>query len=158
MLCPGTLTGPVALRFYAAIDSDDTNFIVDVMDVAPSGKESIVSRGYLKASYRAIDKKRSRLGRPYHPFTNPEPVNPGEICEYEIELVPTSYMFRPGNCLKLVIRNQNDLMSPFGMWGNYHLPLHKTISHKIYFDKNHPSYLLLPIIPSTDKSQWVREE
>jgi predicted acyl esterase len=155
---PTEVTGPIALYLYAAIDSDDTNFIVDLMEVAPSGKETIISKGYLKASHRAVDETRSKPYQPYHPYTNPEPVSPGEIVRYAIELVPTSYLLKPGGCLKLVVRNQDNLMTPFGMWGNYHLPIHKTITHKIYCDKNHPSHLLLPVIPVTDKAQWLGGE
>ena len=155
---PTEVTGPIALYLYAAIDSDDTNFIVDLMEVAPSGKETVISKGYLKASHRAVDETRSKPYRPYHLYTNPEPVSPGEIVRYAIEMVPTSCLLKPGSCLKLVVRNQDNLMTPFGMWGNYHLPIHKTITHKIYCDKNHPSYLLLPVIPATDKAQWLGGE
>ena len=152
------ITGPIALYLYASIDTDDTNFMVDLMDVSPSGKEAVVSRGYLKASFRGTDKSQSKPWRPYHPFKKPQPVTPGEIYEYQIEMMPTSYMIKPGDFLKLVIRNQDNLMSQFGMWGNYHLPMHKTVSHKVYFDKYHPSHLVLPFITSTDKSQWIKEE
>jgi putative CocE/NonD family hydrolase len=149
------VTGPIALTMYASIDMDDTNFMVDLMDVDPSGKEVSISRGYLKASHRAVEEKRSKPYQPFHPHTDPQPVVPGEVYEYFIELMPVSIIFKPGHSMKLVIRNQDDMLDRLGAWGLCHLPLSKTVSHKIYHDKDHLSFLLIPIIPKTDESQWI---
>lgn len=152
------ITGPVALYLHAAIDSDDTNFMVDLLDVDPAGNAMPLSRGHLKASHRAIDDKISKPYRPYHPHTEAVPVKPGEIYEYAIELMPLSVVMRAGHSLKLVIRNQDDLMDRLGLWGLYHLPHAKTVTHKIYRDKNHQSHLLIPVIPDTDESLWIDAE
>lgn len=138
------VTGPIALSLYASIDADDTNWIVDLNDVDPSGRKTAVSRGYLKASHRAVDVGKSKPYKPYHPHTRVEPVTPGEIYEYAIELMPASNVFKGGHSIELVIRSQDDLLDKPAMWGTYHLPSSGTINHKIYFSKSH---LLLPIIP-----------
>jgi len=152
------ITGPVALYLYAAIDCADTNFMVDLKDVAPDGNEIPISRGYLKASHRDLDQARSKPYKPYHTHTDPKPVTPGEIYEYAIEIMAVSNVFKAGNSLKLVIRNQDNLLDRLGLWGLYHLPGSATISHKIYRDRTRPSHLLLPVIPQTDKSQWIEDE
>ena len=125
------ITGPVALTLHAAIDGDDTNFMVDVFDVAPSGLETPLSRGYLKASHRALDPVKSKPYKPYHPHTEPEPVEPGIIYEYAIEIMPISVVMKTGHALKLAVRNQDNLMDTLGLWGLYHLPHSKTVTHKI---------------------------
>jgi uncharacterized protein len=71
-----TAAGPITLTQYAAIDQDDTNWIVVLKDVGPdvsvrtaregernvpaSLRERELTRGWLKASYRVLDEKRSK--------------------------------------------------------------------------------------------------
>jgi predicted acyl esterase len=145
------VTGPVALHLYASIDQDDANWFVRFNDVDPLGKKVALSRGFLKASHRALDQKQSKPWQPYHSHTNPEPVKPGEIYEYAIELMPNANVFKAGHCIELEIRGTESPKDPLytvSYIGGNHLPVGRTVAHTIYHDKNHPSYLLLPIIPS----------
>ena len=41
-----TVIGPAAFNFYASIDTDDTNWIVKLSDVAPGGTETPLAKGY----------------------------------------------------------------------------------------------------------------
>ena len=50
---------PAALYLHAAIDAEDTNWIVALADVAPDGTAVELTRGFLKASHRALDEERS---------------------------------------------------------------------------------------------------
>ena len=152
MSCDMEVTGPLAMYFYASIDTDDTNWMIGISDVAPDGSEVDLSRGWLKASHRAIDKKKSKPWLPYHPHINPEPVAPGQIYEYAIEISPVSNVFKVGHRLKLKVSCMDHVRIPFPhSMGSTHLPHHmcssKTTTHKIYHDKEHPSHLLLPVIP-----------
>jgi predicted acyl esterase len=61
LLEPMQLIGPAALYLHAAIDAEDTNWIVALADIAPDGSLVELTRGYLKASPRAIDTERSTL-------------------------------------------------------------------------------------------------
>ncbi len=75
-------TGPLSLHFWAAIDQEDTNWIIILKDVGPDVSvqtaregemerpkvfEREVTRGWLKASRKAIDEKKSLPGQPFHP-------------------------------------------------------------------------------------------
>lgn len=150
---PMEVTGPIALHMYASIDQEDTNWIVAVKDVRPGGKETELTRGWLKASYRSVDESKSKPGKPWHPHTNMEPVVPGEIYEYRVEINPTSNVFKPGHRLVLEITSMDYPGVPPGRRGIHTriLPSHvcssKSTLHKIYRDKDHQSYLLLPVIP-----------
>ncbi|MGE0036081.1 MAG: CocE/NonD family hydrolase C-terminal non-catalytic domain-containing protein [Xanthobacteraceae bacterium] len=106
---------------YAEIDHDDTNWIVVLKDVGPDvsvmsvreGERELpknfpereVTRGWLKASHRALDSERSRPRKPWHPLTRAarEPVVPGEINEYAVEIMATANLFRKGHriCLEI---------------------------------------------------------
>ncbi|MHB0708088.1 CocE/NonD family hydrolase [Roseomonas mucosa] len=137
------VTGPVTLNLTAAIDIDDTNWFVDLVDVDENGREQLLSWGALKAQHRALDVEKSKPYYPVHPLAEPVPVKPGEILEYNIALMPMSCVFQKGHRLELIIRNQDDLMSRLASWGVKHLPFMRSVKHEIHFGKSH---LFLPMI------------
>ena len=161
------IAGPIALTLYAAIDQDDTNFIVILSDLGPDASvrtaregerdlpampEREITRGWLKASHRAVDAARSKPGRPWHPLTRAAqtPVTPGEINEYQIEIMATANLVRAGHRIALDI---TALDLPTGVGGAtnveyapYHICSAKTVMHQIFHDPARPSHLLLPVI------------
>jgi predicted acyl esterase len=148
------ITGPMAMYLHAAIDTDDTNWMAYLYDVAPNGTERELTRGFLKASHRRLDDEQSTPWEPYHPHTDREPVTPGQICEYAIAFAPTANVFKVGHRIKLQIRSM-DLpggSAPAAL-GINHLPSHlcssRTTVHHIYHDADRPSHLLLPVIPGS---------
>ena len=98
------MTGPIALKLYASSSAIDTQFIVKLTDQHPQDAVSRakgeqpaytpVSKGWLKASHREKDAVRSKLERPFYTHTNPQPLKPGEIYEFDIEVLPISYVFK----------------------------------------------------------------
>lgn len=138
------ITGPIALYLYASIDTSNTNWIVTLSDVDEQGSATLLTGGWLKASHRALDENKSKLWQPRHTHMKPEPVVPGQICKYAIEIVPTSNVFKAHHRLKLEITS-SDFKRENARF--HHLPSSKITLHKIYHDKEHPSYLLVPIIP-----------
>lgn len=145
------ILGPIALDLYASISSEDADFITKVKDIGPDGSESVLSRGWLKASHREIDEKKSRPWQPYHPHTKSTPVVPGEINEYSIEIRPIANLFKKGHKIQLEIwpcdfpKEPMDLTLSWPTWN--HLPCDKETSYRIYHTKTYPSHLLLPMIP-----------
>ncbi len=142
-----TCIGSVAIRFYAAIDTDDTNWIISLYDVAESGAETRLTKGYLRASHRELDEKKSTPQVPYHPHTRSVPVKPGEICEYDIAMGVISNVFKAGHRIRLKIESMESPRDP-EMQIHYHphLPSSRTTLHKVYRDREHRSRLLLPVI------------
>jgi predicted acyl esterase len=163
------IAGPSVLNLFAAIDQDDTNWIVVLKDVGPDPSvmsvregerelpknlhEREITRGWLKASHRALDPKRSKPWKPWHPLTRAarKPVVPGEVTEYAIEIMATANLFRQGHRICLEITS---LDLPTGVAGAtnaeyvpYHICSSKTVVHKVYHDAIRPSHLLLPVIP-----------
>jgi putative CocE/NonD family hydrolase len=165
------VAGPIALTLYASIDQDDTNWIVILKDVGPDvsvmsvreGEREVpanlpereITRGWLKASHRATDPKRSKPGWPWHKLTRAaqQKVEPGKIEEYQIQVLATANLFRKGHRICLDITSM-DL--PTGVAGAtnaeyvpYHICSSKTVVHRIYHDRERPSHLLLPVIPAS---------
>jgi predicted acyl esterase len=146
------LIGPAALTLFAAIDSSDTNWMASMLDVFPDGTEVELTRGFLKASHRAVDEELSEPWRPWHPHTSAQPCEPGEIYEYRIELSPLSTVIRAANRIKLSISCLDHAGWPpvDPELGTGHQPWHvcrgETVTHTIFHDRQRPSRLLLPVI------------
>jgi uncharacterized protein len=163
------VVGPISLTLYAEIDQEDTNWIVVLKDVGPDVSvrtqregerfvpddlpERELTRGWLKASHRAVDSERSEPWAPWHPLTRDAqvPVVPGEIDEYRIEILATANMFKAGHRICLDITSL-DVATGTGGLNNVefvapHVCSSKTVLHKVYHNGEYPSHLLLPIIP-----------
>jgi uncharacterized protein len=141
-----SMQGVGAAHIFAAIDQDDSNFILRLWDEAPGGKRQLVTTGFLKASHRELD-QRSSEGNPYHPHTRGVPVEVGVINEYVIRLYPFANTFQIGHRLVLEIMcnepladEHNSLLPPDA----YHLPVGRPVTHTIYRDATHLSRLVLP--------------
>jgi predicted acyl esterase len=162
------VAGPIALNFFASIDQDDTNWIIVIKDVGPdeswrTGRdgemqtpalpERELTRGWLKASMRALDEKRSQPWKPWHKLTRAaqRKLRPDEINEYCVEVCSTANLFKAGHriCVDITCL---DLPTGSGFGTNceyvpYHICSSKTVVHKVYRNAQYPSHLLLPIVP-----------
>jgi len=145
-----TIIGPIALNLYASLTGEDGDFIVKLKDVSPDGSEFVLTRGWLKASHREVDKKQSKPWQPWHPHTRAVPVVPGEVTEYAIEIMPIANLFKKGHKLKLEIWGCDyplDAVDPILQWPwRSHLSYDKEVSYQIYHSPKYPSRLLIPII------------
>jgi hypothetical protein len=92
---------------------------------------------------RHLDETLSTNEVPVHSFDRVEKLNPGEVVEVEIDLLPIGLVFHPGEQLRLVISAQN----LFGQWMpalREYAPQNNG-SHVIHTGGNYPSYLQLPV-------------
>ncbi len=119
----------------------DTDIVVKVSDVAPDGTATLVTQGFLRASHRAVDLKKSQVidrvnMAPYHPHTlaslEPPPAD-GSPRAYDIEIWPTAKTWVAGHRLRIDIYSAD---SP------NHLALLKPALNTVYFEG---SYLALPV-------------
>ena len=163
-----TIAGPISLTLHAAIDQEDTNWIVVLKDVGPDvsvrtardGERHVpadlpereLTRGWLKASYRALDESRSKPGQPFHKLTRSSiaPVTPGEVVEYEIQILATANQFKAGHRICLDITSMDAPNGTGAMTGVEYIPYHvcssRTVTHQVFRDSERPSHLLLPVI------------
>src|SRR3990172_4558873 len=106
------ITGPTSLTLYASVDADDANFVAALYDLGPDGRRTVLTKGYLRASHRAVDPSRSAAARPFHPHVDPRPVEPGAVVEYEIGFSVTSNWFAPGHRLALELASTDSVVLP----------------------------------------------
>lgn len=145
---PAEMQGVGAAHIFAAIDQDDTNFILRFFGQGPTGQRQLITTGYLKASQNELSPE-STEGNPAHPHTSKTPVTPGEINEYVIRVYPFAATFMPGHKLVVELSNNepmadehNALLPPDA----FHLPIGRRTTTTVYRDAEHPSRLLLPYV------------
>ena len=148
------VTGPVCLELWASSDQIDTEFIVKLSDQHPLSEAERekgaqptfvnVSKGWLRASHREKDESRSTPHRPFYTHQNPRPLEPGKPYEFEIEILPTSYLFRKGHRIRLELANGDSPLTD-NIFSHPYLPW-KLGKDTIYHDADHPSRILLPVI------------
>jgi hypothetical protein len=140
------VTGPIVLKLWLSSTADDTDIIAKFYEIPASykgGPLPPLTRGWLKASHRAIDPSRSKPYRPFHPHDRREKLIPGEIYPVEVEVWPVSQRLKRGSRIRLDLANGDSPV--FDMPFNHHYGL-KMGTDWYYHDKEHPSQLLLPIV------------
>lgn len=131
------IAGPIQMDLTASLAGTDADFFVSISDQWPDGSVSYLQRGLLKASHRRVDPERSyyadasrtRMVQPYRPHTNPQPVVPGEVNTYRIEIFPLGHVFRAGH--KIVVKIHTPPITD-GIWGytpTHHQPAAVTVQH-----------------------------
>lgn len=154
---PTEVVGPMASNLFASCTASDANFFISLWDVDPEGKETLLTRGWLKGSHREVDPKRSKPWQPFHPHTDPQPLTPGEIYEFNIEIIPTGVLFKAGHRIGLKIsgvddeepKNTIDLFFTPHLWSQ----TPKTVT--VYHYADYPSHLLLPITKGNIIGTWL---
>jgi predicted acyl esterase len=138
------LIGPASLTFYASATTLDAAFMVKIDDVAPDGRITQVSKGWLRASHRELERARSAPGQPYHPHTRAMPLKPGQVEEFEIEIWPLCRSFRAGHRLRLRLASSESRVHDAG---DTHAHVDEPMRITVHHSRQYPSHLLLPVIP-----------
>src|SRR5215813_1057238 len=132
------VTGFVSLDLYASTSATDTDFTALLVDVDPSGYARFLTDGIVRAKYRSSTVKA-------------DPITPGEVYRYSIDLWATGNVFKAGHRIRLYISSSN--FPRFNRNLNTGEPIagssRVVVAHQhIYHDQKYPSALVLPIIPS----------
>jgi len=146
--------GPLSLTLYASSSQIDTAWYAKIADVSPDGSMRRLNRGILKASFRAIDPALCAPGQPFHPFDKQELLEPGRIYEFQIELSPLFHTFREGHRLQLQLASEDlEYNNPLRQIDVQLLPW--PVENTIHHDTEHPSHLVLPMIPDAPEIRPV---
>ena len=131
------VTGQVRLELYVRSSSVDTDFVGKLVEVSPDGVPHNLTDGILRARYRNSMEKA-------------ELMTPGKVYQLTIDLWSTSNIFLAGHKLRLEVassnfprfsRNLNTGENPQSATNEL------KSTNEIYHDQDHPSALLVPIVP-----------
>jgi uncharacterized protein len=108
---PLHLSGPLSLTLNGSTSAHDATWVATVSDVAPDGRSTQLTGGWLIQSRRALDPSRTTFAPngdpivPFHPFTEESvlPVEPNAKDELAIEIFNTDAVIQPGHRLRVTI-------------------------------------------------------
>jgi putative CocE/NonD family hydrolase len=138
-----TILGAPQLTFYASLQHDDADFVIDLHELYPNGDVHYLQRGLLRASMRAIDPRRSRPDAIRHRFDKRDPLVPGRVYEIRMSLPPVGAVIRQGHRLEVTIMAPSPIAQPD--WG-FH-PAGQAGRITVHHSANQPSVLQVPVIP-----------
>ena len=137
------VTGPVSLELYVKSSAIDTDFTGKLVDVGPDGFAQNMTEGILRARYR--DSRET-----------PSLLNPGQVYKLTIDLWATSNVFKKGHALRLEVsssnfprfdRNLNNGESRYVKTQEASHDHFVSATNVVLHDAEHPSALVLPIVP-----------
>ena len=140
---PIEVTGRLLARLWVSSSAPDTDFTAKLIDVYPpnhdfpAGIELNVADSIVRARYRDSLEK-------------PSMMQPDRAYPVTIEMYPTSLVFGKGHRIRLDISSSN--FPRFDVNPNTGEPLNDNrrwavANNAVYHDPEHPSHILLPVIP-----------
>jgi putative CocE/NonD family hydrolase len=138
------VTGELIARLWISSSAVDTDFTAKLIDVHPptadfpAGLDMLIGDGILRTRFR------DSLARE-------ELMQPGTVYPITIRLYPTSNVFRRGHRIRVDISSSN--FPRFDVNPNTGEPLNDhrrqvTALNTVHHDADHPSHVVLPIIPA----------
>jgi putative CocE/NonD family hydrolase len=101
------VTGHPVLTLYLRSSAPDANLIVYLEEVTKAGEVRYVTEGWFRALHRKVQLQPHPHGLPVpvHSFCRADalPLPSGEVAAVSFDLLPTSYLFRIGNRIRLAI-------------------------------------------------------
>ncbi len=132
------VTGWLTLELFASTSARDTDFTAVLADVDEHGYERFLTDGIVRGRYREST-------------TTAVPLEPGTIYKFAIDLWATSNRFKTNHRIRLYVSSSN--FPRFDRNRNTGEPIlnasRSVIAHQtVYSDKEHPSALVLPVVPN----------
>jgi uncharacterized protein len=136
------IAGDAKLVLYASSTRPDLDFCIKLSEQFAQDPKAraqglqpnsfIVTKGWLRASHNAA-------------HTAATPLTPGKVYKVEIALQPIAYRFRQGNRIRVEVVNGDSPVTD-ALFFHVYRP-DKLGSDSVYHDAQHPSHLVLPVMP-----------
>ena len=136
------LTGSVAAHLHVSSSAVDTDFTIKLVDVHPpseafpDGYAMNLAHGILRARFRTS-------------FERPEPMEPGEVYALHIPTFPTSNRFLAGHRIRIEVSSSNFPHFDVNPNVDWRTPgaAPQVARNTLHLGGDHPSYVVLPVIP-----------
>lgn len=161
------LTGPMKLKLWVSAPSaDDMDLFVGLKKFDRRGEEMHfpdlnhienggVAKGWLRVSHRTLDEGRSTPLQPWLTHDRETKLAPGAIVPVEIEILPSSTLFRKDESLELTVQGGDIAVTPkpplplvHGRMDVRHADTRNHGAHVIHAGGHYDSHLLMPVIPA----------
>jgi len=114
---PLEITGPLAAKLKVSSSTSDADIFLVMSVYDPEGQEvtfigsndprTPVALGWLRASHRKLDEKKSLPYRPYHTHDKAQPLTPDVPVDLDVEIWPTSIVVPKGYRIGLSVRGKD---------------------------------------------------
>ena len=153
-----TLAGAINANIFTAISTTDADFVVKIIDVYPdtfSYPTSMLgnNKNYPMGGYQMLVRAEVMRGKYRKSFEKPEPFKPYKITEVGFTLPDVAHTFDKGH--RLMVQIQSSWfplvdMNPQVFTNIYTAPpqAYTKSTINIYYDANHQSSILLPVLKS----------
>jgi putative CocE/NonD family hydrolase len=131
------VTGPVTATLFVKSSAVDTDFTAKLVDVGPDGFAQDLTEGILRMRYRETQEHANFM-------------NPGQVYQITVDLWATSNVFLKGHSIRLEIASSNFPRFDRNLNTGEEVKLAHTsvpATNVILHDAQHPSALVLPIMP-----------
>lgn len=137
------VTGEISVELWASSSAVDTDFTAKLIDVYPpnpdypGGFDLNIGDGIIRARFRDSLKEEKLM-------------KPGTIYRFTIKLYPTSNVFKKGHRIRVDISSSNFPRFDVNPNTGERLGDHRGMviaTNTIYHDREHPSHIVLPVIP-----------
>ncbi len=141
------ICGPIVLNFFGSTTDTEVLWFASLWLIDADGSESLLTRGWLRGSQRKLDEVRSKPWKPVHEHSGREPLTPGEVYEYSMQIRPYGILLTAGQRLKLKISSADEeRVTNFNertSRGHLLRPVASTVT--VHHNHDAPSHLLLPV-------------
>lgn len=134
---PLEVTGPIEAKLWVTSSAVDTDFVVRLTDVHPDGRSYNVVDGIVRMRYR-------------NGMEKPGLIEPGTVYPITVDCWATSNVFLPGHRIRVQVTSSN-----FPRWNrnlntgasNEETSEFVAATQTVLHDDEHPSHVVLPVIP-----------
>jgi predicted acyl esterase len=97
--------GSGSANIWMSSTSVDTDVQITLSEIRPDGQEEFVQNGWLRASHRKLDARRSTALMPVHTDRQADSqlLTPGVPSLLRVQLEPSDHVFRAGSAIRLSI-------------------------------------------------------
>ena len=144
-----TITGEIVARLFASTSGSDGDWIVKLIDAYPP----VNPPDHEMDGYELIIADEVFRGRFRNSFEKPEPVAPGDIAEYRIDLHTNNHVFLRGH--RLMVQVQSTWFPLIDRNPQKYVPNiflaraedYQRATERIYRNRRYPSHIELPVAP-----------
>jgi predicted acyl esterase len=144
-----TVVGPGSVDLWLRSSAPDTDLQVTLSEIRPDGTEMYVQSGWLRASHRKLNRKRSRVLEPIptHLERDADPLRAGRFNRVQVALYASAHVFRAGSRIRVSVE------APGGdrtRWRFDTPPTGGAVVNEIAHLSRRASRLVLGVVPGVD--------
>lgn len=142
------ICGPIVLNLHGSTTGTEILWFASLLEVDPDGTEHLLTRGWMRGSQRKLDETLSTRWLPVQENLRNEPLQPGEVYEFNIAMRPYALQIKPRQRLRLRVRCTDKGDAVPHIMHNHAVGLlasPQSTRISIHHSEDHPSHLLLPV-------------